>query len=346
MPNRNKKKVLNLNNASKLLNTNKKKNKRRKKKSIVSQFLTKGCITNCAKNEETDDIVIVFDSTKQKETEVVESSSESEDSDDMGNCESFDPSVFRSELQNNVDWTSDSIIYAPSQQTSSQVCEQLVEVPSQSQVVEEFLHKDSPERRKLKSIRQWKGTKFGSNITDEVKLSPHLIFTLMSYNVLAQDLLESHPYLYRKHRRQALMWEYRSHLLLKDIQEANPDILCLQEVQASHVDSFYSQLKYLGYEGIFKKRTGDNVDGVAIYYKRELFDLVDYTSVEYFQPGIDILNRHNVGLIAKLAVKGHPQQHIVVATTHLLFNPKRHDVKLAQMQLLLTEMERYAFQGF
>ena len=104
-----------------------------------------------------------------------------------------------------------------------------------------------------------------------------------------------------------------------------------------------------GYDGIFKKRTGDNVDGVAIYFKKKIFDLVDYTSVEYFQPGIDVLNRHNVGLIAKLAVKRqteNEQQHVVVATTHLLFNPKRHDVKLAQMQLLLTELERFSFQGF
>jgi protein angel len=36
----------------------------------------------------------------------------------------------------------------------------------------------------------------------------------------------------------------------------------------------------------------------------------------------------------------------VVATTHLLYNPKRHDVKLAQMQILLAEVERIAFKDF
>ena len=105
-----------------------------------------------------------------------------------------------------------------------------------------------------------------------------------------------------------------------------------------------------GYQGIFKQRTGDYIDGVAIYYKTEMFELIDHTSVEYFQPNIDVLNRHNVGLVAKLAVKRKQgiceQQHVVVATTHLLFNPRRHDVKLAQMQILLTEVERYAFRQY
>jgi mRNA deadenylase, exonuclease subunit and related nucleases len=101
-----------------------------------------------------------------------------------------------------------------------------------------------------------------------------------------------------------------------------------------------------GYGSIYKQRTGDNVDGVAIYYKRDVFELVDHTSVEYYQPGVRILDRHNVGLVAKFAVRANPSRYLVVATTHLLYNPKRHDVKLAQMQILLAEVERFAFKGF
>jgi protein angel len=97
--------------------------------------------------------------------------------------------------------------------------------------------------------------------------------------------------------------------------------------------------------GIYKQRTGSNVDGVAIYYKTGVFELADHTSVEYFQPGISVLDRHNVGLIAKLAVKANPNKHLVVATTHLLFNRNRHDIKLAQTQVLLAEVERFAFES-
>lgn len=101
-----------------------------------------------------------------------------------------------------------------------------------------------------------------------------------------------------------------------------------------------------GYRGIYKQRTGNNIDGVAIYYKTDVFQLADHTSVEYFQPGIDVLDRHNVGLIAKLAIKANPKKHLVVATTHLLFNRNRHDVKLAQTMILLAEVERFAFESF
>jgi protein angel len=100
-----------------------------------------------------------------------------------------------------------------------------------------------------------------------------------------------------------------------------------------------------GYESIYKQRTGNNVDGVAIYYKTDVFELVDHTSVEYYQPGINILDRHNVGLIAKLAIRANPSNYLVVATTHLLYNPNRHDIKLAQTQVLLAEVERFAFKG-
>ena len=36
---------------------------------------------------------------------------------------------------------------------------------------------------------------------------------------------------------------------------------------------------------------------------------------------------------------------LVVACTHLLYNPRRHDVKLAQVALLLAELDRLAWCG-
>lgn len=55
-----------------------------------------------------------------------------------------------------------------------------------------------------------------------------------------------------------------------------------------------------------------------------------------------ILNRCNVAVIAKLALKANPKVQFVVSTTHLLFNPRRHDIRLAQVQLLLAELDRIA----
>lgn len=54
------------------------------------------------------------------------------------------------------------------------------------------------------------------------------------------------------------------------------------------------------------------------------------------------MNRENVAIIIKLALKSSPFVEFIVATTHLLYNPRRQDIRLAQCQVLLAELDRYA----
>lgn len=49
-------------------------------------------------------------------------------------------------------------------------------------------------------------------------------FTVMSYNVLAQDLLEAHEELYTHCPLEVLEWSYRCSLLLEEIQKWAPDV--------------------------------------------------------------------------------------------------------------------------
>lgn len=56
------------------------------------------------------------------------------------------------------------------------------------------------------------------------------------------------------------------------------------------------------------------------------------------------LDRDNIGIILKLAMRDRPNVELVVATTHLLYNPKRNDIKLAQTQLMLAEIDRLAYK--
>ncbi|XP_060530917.1 protein angel homolog 2-like isoform X2 [Cylas formicarius] len=181
-------------------------------------------------------------------------------------------------------------------------------------------------------------------IYDDKGRNGDFTFTVMSYNVLAQDLIKEHPELYRMHDPNALRWNVRWRNLYNEIKVLSPDIMCLQEVQNSHIGAYYDKLEALGYIGIYKKRTGCRVDGCAIFYKAHLFALEEYETVEFFQPNVPILNRDNVGIIATFSPKRHPHKSFVIATTHLLYNPKREDVRLAQMQLLLTEVERLSFR--
>ncbi|KAL3266030.1 hypothetical protein HHI36_010217 [Cryptolaemus montrouzieri] len=146
------------------------------------------------------------------------------------------------------------------------------------------------------------------------------VFTLMSYNVLAQDLVEGHEYLYKYHNKDALQWQVRWVNILKEIGDADPDIICFQEVQESHIG---------GYFALLEKKLG---------YKK-------YQKVEYFQEDIPVLNRDNVAIVARFIPIETNTQAFVVATTHLLYNPKRQDVRLAQVQSLMAEIDKMAFLG-
>ena len=64
---------------------------------------------------------------------------------------------------------------------------------------------------------------------------------------------------------------------------------------------------------------------------------VKQTDVEYYQPkGERPLNRDNIGLLAKFADRNRPEKLLCVATTHLLYNPRRVDVRLAQIAVMLA----------
>lgn len=197
-------------------------------------------------------------------------------------------------------------------------------------------------------------------------------FSVMSYNILAQNYVDSQPSLYVGHDAKSLQWPHRFKALKQEIGDIDPDILCLQEVQQNHLDDIIAYFRGLGYvTSLYKKRTGLQVDGCAIFYKQHLFDLIECHFVDYFQPGIkvffyllffpdwrqgfvwpcmmryfsiffQILNRCNVAVIGRLALKSQPHKQFVVSTTHLLFNPKRQDVRLAQIQVLLAELDRIA----
>ena len=216
--------------------------------------------------------------------------------------------------------------------------------------------KEEKLRHRLSSLRKWEYTKLGKELQQRKIRQPSqaLKFTVLSYNVLAQHLLEEHTYLYRRAEPDTLDWEKRSERILREVKDTQADILCLQEIQSDHFSNFYvPKLRIMGFKGIFKKRTGDKPDGCAIFYRNSKFVLKDSTSVEYCKPNVELLDRDNIGLIALLTprILQSRNEHavnqdlpfIVVATTHLLYNPRRHDIKLAQLQLLFAELDLIAF---
>lgn len=198
--------------------------------------------------------------------------------------------------------------------------------------------------------RTWESTKYQLNLQKEgVQLGTsanHTVFTVVSYNILAQDLLESHQDLYYGIKREHLEWSHRKDCLLQEIRSLKPDILCLQEIQTSHLEGFTDCLQErFTYNRVFKKRTGsEKTDGCAIFYNTDMFELISTRTIEFNQ-GINLLDRDNIGIVVKLRSKANPDSIFIVATTHLLFNPRRMDIKLAQVHVLLAELEQIAFDS-
>ncbi|XP_064420984.1 protein angel homolog 1 isoform X2 [Latimeria chalumnae] len=173
-------------------------------------------------------------------------------------------------------------------------------------------------------------------------------FTVMSYNILAQVLLERNMELYMHCQPEFLTWEYRIQNIVQEIQHWEPDVLCLQEVQQNHFQEHLEPtLSMMGYECLYKKRTGNKPDGCATCFKRAKFSLMHASPVEYSRPGMELLNRDNVGLVALLrpheGAEGRPvRTPVCIGNTHLLYNPRRGDIKLAQLAMLLAEIDRMA----
>lgn len=140
--------------------------------------------------------------------------------------------------------------------------------------------------------RQWYHTNLGKSYIncDNYNKNGEFVFKLMSYNILAQDLLNTHRYLYQNHEQSALSWKHRFHRLLMEIQSAGPEILCLQEVQTGHLETITTGLQSIGFNAnhIYKKRTGNKPDGCAIFYNQDLFNIIESVNVEYEQPGIEV----------------------------------------------------------
>ncbi|KAG8013656.1 Protein angel-like protein 1 [Nibea albiflora] len=172
-------------------------------------------------------------------------------------------------------------------------------------------------------------------------------FTVMSYNILAQDLLEANQELYTHCPLEVLDWTYRCSLLVEEILQWAPDILCLQEVQENHYhEQLYPVLSQMGYTCVYKRRTGTKTDGCATCYRSSCFSELSVTPLEFFRSETELLDRHNVGIVlllqpevtrgSEVKAKGRP---LCVANTHLLFNPRRGDVKLAQLAIILAELD-------
>ncbi|WMV22212.1 hypothetical protein MTR67_015597, partial [Solanum verrucosum] len=173
-------------------------------------------------------------------------------------------------------------------------------------------------------------------------------FTVVSYNILGDRNVSNHGDLYRNVLPTYLDWDHRRRVICEELLGLNPDIICLQEV-----DKYYDLLNILekaGYLGSYKRRTGGSVDGCAMFWKVDKFQLLEGESVEFRQHGL----RDNVAQLSVFEVvvvnckllflcsvissslmgstREAKSRRLVVGNIHVLYNPNRGDVKLGQVR--------------
>lgn len=104
-----------------------------------------------------------------------------------------------------------------------------------------------------------------------------------------------------------------------------------------------------GYDCVYKCRTGTKTDGCAVCYNTKRFTTLSVSLLEFQRHSTELMDRDNVGIVLLLQPitehgEGIKFQPICVANTHLLFNPRRGDVKLAQLAIVLAEIDRVVKQ--
>lgn len=199
-------------------------------------------------------------------------------------------------------------------------------------------------------------------------------FRLVTFNVLAEIYATQQQYPYCDFW--ALSWDYRFQNILREILDACPDVICLQEVQADHYETHvYNALNEAGFEGVYKQKTrasmglAGKVDGCALFWRRSKFHLVESYSIEFNELAqrqatqvlgmnprseecLAYLNRLSKDNVAQLVVLESAQpslstrnretiNQVCIANTHLYSNKDFPDVKLWQTWQLLQELETF-----
>uniref|UniRef100_A0A914ID77 poly(A)-specific ribonuclease n=1 Tax=Globodera rostochiensis TaxID=31243 RepID=A0A914ID77_GLORO len=203
---------------------------------------------------------------------------------------------------------------------------------------------------------------------------PIATFTVLCYNVLCDKYATTNLYSYCP--QWALNWEYRKQYIIKEICHYDADIITLQEVEAEQFRLlFLSKLSEIGYEGVFHPKSRSKtmneeerkyVDGCAIFWKKEKFDMERNEPIEFTKVAIEkaqahenmlnrVMPRDNIALAVVLRIKdslyGHHRMSVnaaenvtgnllTVCTAHIHWDPEFCDVKLIQSMMLVHELQK------
>ncbi|BBN11461.1 hypothetical protein Mp_5g12060 [Marchantia polymorpha subsp. ruderalis] len=172
-------------------------------------------------------------------------------------------------------------------------------------------------------------------------------FVMVSYNILAdKNAAEHYNGLYYHIPWRLMNWVRRKSKIVHELGLWSPDVMCLQEVD--QYEDIREEFEKRGYQGTYKGRTGGALDGCAIFWRSSRFRLLDEQSIQFDTLGLrdnvaqlcalqSIGVRENMpsNIEVDLPDSGSSGNVVIVGNIHVLFNPKRGDIKLGQVRVLL-----------
>jgi len=161
-------------------------------------------------------------------------------------------------------------------------------------------------------------------------------FSVASYNVLANAY--AHPAWYPRTPAMALQPAWRMPALLQHTSSLAADVLCLQEVEKDTFAALRTRLGLLGYGGHYGSKQASRPDGCAMFYRREIFEILEARVLAYADGDRTAADS---GYVAQIALLRHTGRVLGIANTHLLWDPPatpQHDRRGdRQIRQLLTE---------
>jgi mRNA deadenylase 3'-5' endonuclease subunit Ccr4 len=166
-------------------------------------------------------------------------------------------------------------------------------------------------------------------------------FAVASYNVLASAYIRRAWY----RRTPALVLDpaWRVPALVQYVAKLNADLFCLQEVEPETFVALRTFLAERGYGAEYARKLAGRSEGLAILYRREVFDGIDSRTVA-FADGAGFA--HDSGYIAQVASLRQGDKTLGVINTHLTWDPpntaREMQRGLRQVQQCLTEYQSRA----
>lgn len=177
-------------------------------------------------------------------------------------------------------------------------------------------------------------------------------FVIASYNILASTYArQQRKELYGHVPDYLLDWKSRKRKIMFELGLCCPDVICLQEVDRFR--DLQEELAVEGYAGLYKVRTGGAPDGCAIFWREKRFKLVQEETLEFSGLGMRdnvaqlcvlqsiVSGSVNEGIATESRTAGQGQSHcLIVGNIHVLYNPKRGDIKLGQCRTFLEQVHK------